>query len=157
VVARWSAPYAARPDVQNLVAFGRRDSTHWASASWRDSGAGYADGRFAMDVNAVWVPHALEAAGQIFGALAALGLPADARAGGEPALAPDAPLGRYLRDPAALRRAVATWRGAERHFLVRLDRPRCARAWRPAWPRCRRRSARTGRGWPTAPAPGATR
>ena len=121
VVARWSAPYAARPEVQNLVAFGRRDSTRWASASWRDSGAGYANGRFAMDVNAVWVPHALEATGRILAALRALGLPAGAPAGRSPGPAANSPLGTYLRDSTALRRAVETWRGAERHFVVRLD------------------------------------
>jgi hypothetical protein len=125
VVARRSAPYAAAPAVEHLVAFPRRDAGRWASASWRDSGAGYANGRFAMDVNAVWVPHALEATGRILAALRALGLGADSLAAGAPGLAaelaPDAPLGRYARDPAALARAVEAWRGAERHFAVRLD------------------------------------
>jgi hypothetical protein len=119
VVARWSAPYAERPAVQNLVAFGRRDSTHWASASWRDSGAGYGDGRFAMDVNAVYVPHALEATGRILDAVRALGL------GAAPAPGADTLGARlvaaYARDAGALRRAVAAWRAAERHFVVRLD------------------------------------
>src|SRR2546422_6258470 len=43
-----------------------RSDGHWISASWRDSRAGYAGGRFAMDVNVIWVPHALEAIGTIF-------------------------------------------------------------------------------------------
>src|SRR5258708_40376378 len=30
------------------------------------------------------------------------------------------PLGRYARDPQSLSRAVDTWRGASRHFLVQL-------------------------------------
>jgi len=119
VVARWSAPYAERPEVQNLVAFGRRDPTHWASASWRDSGAGYGDGRFAMDVNAVYVPHALEATGRILDAVRALGLDA-APAPGADTLGARL-VAAYGRDAGALRRAVATWRGAERHFVVRLD------------------------------------
>ena len=33
------------------------------SSSWRDSRAGYGGGRFAMDVNAIWVPRALEGIG----------------------------------------------------------------------------------------------
>jgi hypothetical protein len=125
VVARMTAPYAARPAAANLVAFAPRDSGRWASASWRDSGAGYANGRYAMDVNAIWAPHALEAVARIVAALRALGLPADALAagavaGGDTLLAPATPLGRYLRDPAALERAAATWRTAERHFVVHL-------------------------------------
>jgi hypothetical protein len=32
----------------------------------------------------------------------------------------DAPLRRYIREPQALQRAVDTWRGASRHFLVQL-------------------------------------
>ena len=47
------------------MSFRRRDSTHWRSASWRDSDAGYANGRFAMDINAIWAPRALEAIARI--------------------------------------------------------------------------------------------
>src|SRR5207253_971410 len=60
LVTRMTAPYVAQPDATHLVSFPQRDSVHWQSASWRDSGEGYAGGRFAMDVNAIWVPHALE-------------------------------------------------------------------------------------------------
>src|SRR3712207_2275947 len=50
LVAQMTAPYAASPEAANLIAFPPRDSG-WSSASWRDSGAGYAGGRFALDVN----------------------------------------------------------------------------------------------------------
>jgi hypothetical protein len=72
-----------------------------------------------MDVNAVWVPHALEALGEILAALR--GARHDAGRGARPGARAGDAARRYARDPGALRRAVATWRGAERHFVVRLD------------------------------------
>src|SRR3989442_4063604 len=62
-----------------------------------------------MDVKAIWVPHALEAVGTILDALQHLGMTPDIR---------DEPLAGFVRDRAALRRAIAVWRGAERHFRV---------------------------------------
>ena len=56
LVAAETRPYARDPTPTNLVSFVKRDSTHWRSASWRDSDAGYANGRFAMDINAIWAP-----------------------------------------------------------------------------------------------------
>jgi hypothetical protein len=64
LVARMTARYAADPQVMNLISFPARDEQTWASSSWRDSGAGYAGGRYAMDVNAIWAPHALESVGR---------------------------------------------------------------------------------------------
>jgi hypothetical protein len=104
----------------NLVSFQMRDSAHWASASWRDSEAGYAGGRFAMDVNAIWAPHALEATARILDALRALGLPAESMGERLPEVAAELPFGRLVRDPGALQRAIATWDGASSHFVVRL-------------------------------------
>src|SRR5437762_9661499 len=104
-----AAPYARDPVATNLVSFQRAPDGHWISASWRDSRAGYGGGRFAMDVNVIWVPHALEAIGTILDALQQLGM--------TPAIR-DEPLARFVRDRAALRRAIAVWRGAERHFRV---------------------------------------
>ncbi|MFL5517076.1 MAG: hypothetical protein ACJ8DJ_13015 [Gemmatimonadales bacterium] len=100
LVASWTRAYAADPRPENLVSFPKRDSSHWRSASWRDSDAGYAGGRFAMDINAIWAPEALEAIGTIVGTLPRLGL------------------GPAELDTASLRRAVGTWRGARRHFEV---------------------------------------
>lgn len=118
VVAKWSAPYAAQPDATHLVGFARRDSTHWESESWRDSGAGYANGRFAMDINAIWVPMALNGIGSILESLHTLGLASGASISG---VAPGPTLARYLADSAALRRAEQTWRGAVQDFIVRLS------------------------------------
>ena len=118
IVAKWSAPYAAKPDATNLVSFARRDSTHWESESWRDSGAGYANGRFAMDINAIWVPMALEGIGEIIQSLHSLGL---ATGQSIPGVAPGPNLTRYLVDGSALQAAERTWAGAVDHFIVRLS------------------------------------
>ncbi len=137
LVARRTRPYAEDPRPGNLVSFRKRDPTHWRSASWRDSDAGYAGGRFAMDVNALWAPRALEAIATILRTLPALGLGPAALDSLAPGIGPT-PLGAYLADPAALRRAIETWRGARRHFEVTLapremhQRMRAKLAWLPA-------------------------
>jgi hypothetical protein len=113
LVATLTAPYASQPVTGNLIAFAPREPSGWATASWRDSGAGYAGGRYAMDINAIWVPHALEATGQILDALRTLGIPLTGIERG------DAPLAVYARDRSTLQQAVRTWRGAAAHFLVR--------------------------------------
>src|SRR6266516_3636061 len=110
-VVRKAAPYARDPVATNLVSFPRAPDGHWISASWRDSRAGYGGGRFAMDVNVIWVPHALEAVGTILDALKQLGLMPVIR---------EQPLATFARDRPALARAVAAWKGAERHFRVAL-------------------------------------
>ena len=118
-VARRAAPYARDPVATNLVSFPRAPDGGWISASWRDSRVGYGGGRFAYDVNAIWVPHALEAIATILDALDTLGV---SRAGLD-SLAPairDPALAPLARDRAALRRAVDVWNGAERHFRVAL-------------------------------------
>jgi hypothetical protein len=120
LVSRMTAAYAANPVATNLVSFPQADSGRWSSASWRDSGDGYAGGRFAMDVNAIWAPHALESIERIITALDALGIRADALHIVEAQSTSDSPLGRYVRDTAALRRASSTWQGAWQHFVVRL-------------------------------------
>ncbi len=82
VVATRTAAYAANPAPRNLVSFSPRDATadsfgrqpRWFAQSWRDSGAGYGNVRHAMDVNAIYVPHALAALQRILTALRALGL-----------------------------------------------------------------------------------
>jgi hypothetical protein len=121
LVAAETRAYATDPRPANLVSFVKRDSTHWRSASWRDSDAGYGNGRFAMDINAIWAPRALEAIGSIARALPAIGItPAQLDS-----MAPEAmrgTLGQYLSDSALLRRAIETWRGARSHFTVSLSR-----------------------------------
>src|SRR5206468_7597530 len=75
--------YARDPVVQNLVASPRLDATHWRSISWRDSNAGYANGRFEMDINAIWAPRALESISQIVTALHTAGRSEERRVGKE--------------------------------------------------------------------------
>ena len=119
LVASWTRAYVENPLATNLVSFPKRDATHWRSASWRDSDAGYAGGRFAMDVNAIWAPEALKSVGVILANLPALGVSRESL----PSLVPDVAgtqLARYLTDPAALERAIEVWNGARRHFELTL-------------------------------------
>ncbi len=120
LVSAMAAPYARDPVTVNLVGSPRQDSTHWRSASWRDSGAGYANGRFAMDINAIWVPRALESIERILVSLKELGFPTD-RLSGATAGGIETVLGGYARDPELLRRAIVTWNGTARHFVVSLS------------------------------------
>lgn len=128
VVADRSAPYAAQPVPTNFVPFAPREATatayagapRWFAQSWRDSGAGYANGKFAMDVNAVYIPHALEAIRHILQSLHGLGVLNTAAVQRLPALRADSPLGRYVRDSSALSGAITTWRGAIEEFVVTL-------------------------------------
>jgi hypothetical protein len=119
LVSRLTAPYAAKPVTDNLISFPPREGG-WSSSSWRDSGAGYAGGRYAMDVNAIWAPHALESVERIFRALRSLGMNVHELAASVRGVR-GTPLTRYARDSVALRGAIDTWRGAERHFVVELS------------------------------------
>ncbi|HEX3232966.1 MAG TPA: hypothetical protein VHR41_02130 [Gemmatimonadales bacterium] len=121
LVASETRPYVEDPTAMNLVSFVKRDSTHWRSASWRDSDAGYANGRFAMDINAIWAPLALASIAEIRESLQAAGFRPDALDSIAPEIA-RTPLHQYLADSAALQHAVDTWRGARSHFMVALDR-----------------------------------
>ena len=100
-VARQAAPYAREPVATNLVSFQRDDDGWWHPGSWRDSRVGYAGGRFAFDVNVVWVPAALRGIVTIDSTLRALGL------AGVPEAVDAAP-------------AAQTWRETARHFEVAL-------------------------------------
>lgn len=121
LVARMTAAYSARPDATNLVSFAPREPTGWSSASWRDSGAGYAGGRYAMDVNAIWAPQALESIARIGAALNALGMPLATSIKGDALLTANAGARALLLDSLTLHRAIGTWRDASRHFLVQLS------------------------------------
>ncbi|MGH7528686.1 MAG: hypothetical protein ACREMX_18485, partial [Gemmatimonadales bacterium] len=136
LVAKATRPYVQEPVVTNLVSFVKRDSIHWRSASWRDSEAGYAGGRFAMDINAIWVPRALEAIAEIRSSLLGLGFSPEALESVAPEIA-RTPLAEYLADSASLGRAIDTWRRARSHFAVALGpadiarRTRAKLAWLP--------------------------
>jgi hypothetical protein len=143
LVAAWTRPYVDDPRATRLVSFPKRDATHWRSASWRDSDAGYAGGRFAMDVNAIWAPQALQSLAVILASLDSAGVKRESLV----ALAPEiagTPLAEYIRRPESLRQAIDTWQGARRHFEVFLGpaevqrRVRAKLAWlappeRPYW------------------------
>ena len=136
LVAAETQPYARDPRPTNLVGFVKRDSTHWRSASWRDSDAGYANGRFAMDINAIWAPRALEAIATIRSALSTIGMSRAMLDSLVPEIGRSA-LAEYLADSTSLRRATDTWNGARRHFAVTLPREEIERrigaklAWLP--------------------------
>jgi hypothetical protein len=136
LVAAETRPYVQAPRATNLVGFPRRDATHWRSASWRDSDAGYANGRFAMDINVIWAPTALAAIATTLETLPGLGLSNQTI----DSMAPDirrTALGQYMRDPASVRRAIEIWNGARRHFEITLtpeeikQRTRSKLAWLP--------------------------
>jgi hypothetical protein len=119
-VARLAEPYVSAPHATNLVSFPRRDTTHWRSASWRDSDAGYAGGRYAMDINAIWVPAALESLARMLAVLPTLGIRAsDIDSMGQ--WPGDTPVPPYTRDSTGLQHAIEVWKGARRHFEVRLS------------------------------------
>lgn len=117
LVAELAAPYAENPKATALVGFERLGSARWRSSSWRDSDAGYAGGRYAMDINAIWVPHALEAMAAILTALPRIGLERSLL----DSLVPNtAVLQGWMVDPDALRKAIATWRQARLEFAATL-------------------------------------
>ncbi len=121
LVTRYTTPYANEPESRNLISFAPRDSGRWASQSWRDSNVGYAGGRYAMDVNVVWAPHALESVAVILSSLRAIGIDPEpvARVGGDQTSM--STLLAYIHQPASLDHAVTTWSGAARHFVVSLS------------------------------------
>jgi hypothetical protein len=130
-VARAAEAYAREPIPTNLVSFRRRAEGGWSPGSWRDSGAGYAGGRFALDVNAIWVPAALQATDTILATLAALGVPVSELL--SRAAAPDvAALLRYRANRSQLRAAIESWRNAGGHFVVSLT-PEEVRTRAQAW------------------------
>jgi hypothetical protein len=120
LVSKLAAPYGREPTVLNLVGSPRIDSTHWRSVSWRDSGVGYANGRFAMDINAIWVPRALESISGILTAFRNVGFTESQKSRMTAAIAGTA-LADFISDPARLQRAIENWNGASRHFVVSLS------------------------------------
>ena len=70
-----------------------------------------------MDINAIWVPRALQSMAEILDVLRTLGLDASAM---DTLLrgASSSPVAEYARRAESLERAIRTWRGASRHFAV---------------------------------------
>lgn len=119
LVARMTSAYAAEQTATNLISFAPRNGS-WAATGWRDSNVGYAGGRFAMDVNAIWAPSAVESIEAIIGFLKIIRVNVDSLAATVPELASNTPLARWVRNDTTLTTAVNAWSGAWRHFLVRL-------------------------------------
>lgn len=138
LVATLSTPYGRAPVVENLIGSPRLDATHWRSISWRDSNAGYANGRFAMDINAIWAPRALQAIAEIFAALKTIGFTDQQLLARAPSGFGGTMLTDYLRDPTSLERAITNWKGAVNRFVVTLtpadirSRVQQKLAWLPA-------------------------
>jgi len=72
-----------------------------------------------MDINAIWAPRALEAIGEILGALKSIGFSNDQIAAFAPRSGA-APLTQFIGDTVFFPRSIQNWRAASRHFLVTL-------------------------------------
>jgi hypothetical protein len=132
-VWRRAEPYARAPVATNLVGFQRDPDGWWHPGSWRDSRVGYGGGRFAFDVNALWVPAALRAIRVI---------------------RPSLDSAAALPDSATLDGAIDTWEAAIEHFEVALapaevaTRVRAKLASLPAVERAHWDSVLAGSGFP---------
>jgi len=119
-VARVSSPYVENRVPENLISFRKLDEHRWHAGSWRDSAVGYANGRYAMDINAIWVPKALGSIKKIFATLRAIGISIDDLQVFDQQMAATK-LREYARSSAALDQAIKTWSSAVRHFEVHLS------------------------------------
>ncbi len=112
-----SRAYVEDPVPANLISFRRVDEHHWHAGSWRDSRVGYANGRYAMDINVIWVPQALAALERIMAGLRELGYSPEDLQQAAPVLQNSLVLD-YAAHPDKLHRAVTIWEGSARHFVV---------------------------------------
>jgi hypothetical protein len=119
-VTQISRGYVTHPAVENLVSFQKINEHHWHAGSWRDSGVGYANGRYAMDVNAIWVPKALKSIESIFADFSEIGISIDELWKVAPEIQ-NSGLIEYARDPQSLQKAIKTWNNAIRHFEIQLS------------------------------------
>lgn len=116
-VVEAAAPFARAPEVKHLIVL----KGDYAAGQWRDSDDGLGDGRYAYDVNAVFVPAALAAVARFVesGLLEEALSPEQSRTLANAAAYADAwrkaapPLFVARRDPANARRAVAAYAKAE--------------------------------------------
>lgn len=112
-------PYVENSIATNLVSF-PYENGKWGSASWRDSEVGYARGRFAMDVNTIWVPESLESIGDIFTEFAKVGFASSDIESRVPEFR-GSKLQSYVADSAKLQNAIQVWKNSLQHFKVHLD------------------------------------
>lgn len=118
-VVKKADPYAENPIGTNLISF-PYDNGRYLSSSWRDSEVGYAHGRFAMDVNTIWVPKALESINDIFSEFSKIGFASADLESRVPEFR-GTKLQSYLADSAKLQNAIQTWKNSMQHFKVHLD------------------------------------
>ena len=118
-VSKISRAYVRNPVPENLISFKKLDGRRWHAGSWRDSAVGYANGRYAMDINAIWVPQALASIEVIFTSLREFGFSIDDLQTVAPEIR-DTELIEYAQKPELLHQAITTWRSAEQHFKVSL-------------------------------------
>lgn len=118
-VSKVSRSYVENQVIENLVSFRKLDERRWHAGSWRDSAVGYANGRYAMDINAIWVPRALESIEKILANLRELGISIDDLQTFAPEVR-DTPLLEYAGNSESLHQAIKIWRNAIRHFEIHL-------------------------------------
>jgi glycogen debranching enzyme len=118
-IATVTDPFATKPEVLNLVSFFKSDKGTWISGSWRDSEVGYAGGRFAMDVNVIWVPNALKSLLSILDSLRAVGF-VDSDLQRMASDLPGARFKEYIRNNEELQKAAETWDTSIQHFKISL-------------------------------------
>ena len=119
-VTQMSQAYAANPIAENLVSFRKLNEHHWHAGSWRDSGVGYANGRFAMDVNVIWVPKALESIESILTVFNEISISINDLHTFAPEIE-NSVLSEYVRNPQSLQKAIKTWKNAIRQFEIQLN------------------------------------
>ncbi|MFQ6114973.1 MAG: hypothetical protein ACE5NG_12985, partial [bacterium] len=112
-VSNVSRSYVENPAPENLISFRKLNGHRWHAGSWRDSAVGYANGRYAMDINAIWVPKALESVEKIFEILRELGISMDDLIESAPGIR-DTKLIEYAQKLDVLQQAIKTWRNAVR-------------------------------------------
>jgi hypothetical protein len=120
-VLKLADPYASDSKAVNLVGFEKLEKNKWRSSSWRDSQTGYANGRFAMDVNAIFVPKALEALSMFIDFLNNAGVNSDSLRKIVPEIQKTI-LDRYINEPSLLKNAVKVWHNSLKHFQVTLTK-----------------------------------
>jgi len=114
-----ASAYIKDPNVLNLISFIKSEDGHWQSASWRDSRAGYANGRFAMDVNVIWVPNALKSIQNILSFLKEKNFTVDDLIKLYPAIK-ESILEEFYADPDKLNNAENLWNGVGKYFWTNI-------------------------------------
>ncbi len=119
-MAQISHLYVQDPQTKNLISFRKLDQHHWHPGSWRDSGVGYANGRYAMDINTIWVPKALQSIKTIFNTFKEIGITFEHISAAVPDFQ-NSVLADYLKEPKKLNEAIKTWEEAIHHFEIELS------------------------------------